>query len=340
MSDTIEKYTIYAVKAVQPWEEESEHYIPIIYEELRNGKARFGWSYFNEADLRVIKRKINDKGWDSLSKEEKDAWTHAHFMLEYVRKGDYFVYINMPEYGKCTIVKITGEYDFSEIQYSDKKWNDFRHCMSCEFIATFDRSSNIVHPYLRRRLSLQRAWWRVYAKKEFEELLQLLKTGKQGKEADERFEEEMNKYLDKISEELYRVFPGKNLEDLLIDVFKNLPNVKDVQKGPDVNGADLEIEFESGVEIEGLQKTELCAVQVKSYEGEIGYTQEAIDDIRKAFTSNPDYTCGLIVSTALKMTADFEKELEKLRKETGKDVGILLGKDLARLIVKYGINKE
>ena len=326
------EYTIFAVKAIQPWEEGSDYWMPRIYNDLKKGKARFGWSYFDKADLKKIKVKIDNGGWNSLNNEEKESWIHAHFMLSYVKQGDYFVYINMPEYGKCTIVKITGEYNFSEI-WDNGKEGDFRHFLPCEFVATFDRNSNIVHPYLRRRLGLQGAWWRIYAKQEFEELLQEIKEGRQGKEVKERFEEEMNKYLDKISERLNYIFPSKNLEDLLIEVLRNLPNVLDVRKGPDVNGADLEIEYETGLEIEGLQKKELCAVQVKSYEGEMGYTK-AIEDIRRAFDSNPDYTCGLIISTALKITEEFEVELEKLRKDTGKNVGILLGKDLARLVVK------
>ncbi|AZR73593.1 hypothetical protein BBF96_09445 [Anoxybacter fermentans] len=332
----VEEYTIFAVKTIQPWEEGSEYWIPRIYEELKKGKARFGWSYFVEADLRKIKAKIDKNGWNSLSDKEKDSWKHAHFMLSYVKPGDYFVYINMPEYGKCTIVKITGEYIFSEI-WDDGEEGDFRHFLPCEFVAYFDRNSNIVHPYLRRRLGLRGAWWRVYAKQEFEELLQEIKEGGHGKDVKERFEEEMNSYLDEISKKLHHIFPGKNLEDLLIGVLGKLPNVKEVRKGPDVNGADLEFVYESGFEIEGLQKEGLCAVQVKSYGGKMGYTK-AIEDIRRAFDSNPDYTCGLIISTALKMTEEFEEELEKLRNDTGKNVGILLGKDLASLIVKYGIH--
>ena len=123
-----------------------------------------------------------------------------------------------------------------------------------------------------------------------------IKKGGHGKEVKERFEEEMNNYLDKISEGLHHIFPGKNLEDLLVEVLRNLPNVLDVRKGPDINGADLEIEYETGLEIEGLQKKELCAVQVKSYEGEMGYTK-AIEDIRRAFDSNSDYTCGWLCCT-------------------------------------------
>lgn len=333
-----EKYTIYAVKTKQPWEEDFKYWTPLIYDELKKGKARFGWSYFDDADLNKIEKKIKKDGWKSLNNDEQEAWNHAKFMLLYVKPGDYFIYINMPEYGKCTIVKITGEYDFSEVWDKEKK-GDFRHFLPCEFLATFDRNSDIVHPYLRRRLGLQGAWYRIYAKDEFKELLNGITTGAPGKKAKSRFEEELDKYLNKISEELYHTFPAKDLESFLIEVLKNLPNVIDVRKGPDVNGADIEIEFETGLEISGLKKKELCAVQVKSYEGKMGY-KKAIEDIERAFDSTPDYTCGLIISTAQEMTEEFEAELNQLREEKGKNVGILLGKDLSRLIVKHGIQNN
>jgi len=255
-------------------------------------------------------------------------------MLDAVKEGDYLIYINMPEYGKCTLVKINGDYTFC------KPWcgDDFRHMRTCEFIATFDRNSNIVHPYLRRRLSLQGAWWRVYAQKEFEELLTSLESGKAGKSPEERIKEEIDKELNDIVNNVYRIFPEKSLEGFIMEIFKRMPGIREVRKGPDRNGADLEIEFERGLEINGLLKTELCAVQVKSYEGNMGYTR-AIEDIRRAFNSGRGYTCGLIVATALEMTKEFEIKLEELKKEMKKDVGILLGKDLARMVVKYGLDE-
>jgi len=39
------------------------------------------------------------------------------------------------------------------------------------------------------------------------------------------------------------------------------------------------------------------------------------------------------------MLKEFERELAKLREETKKEVGILIGRDLAHLLVKYGRGK-
>lgn len=336
-----EEYTIYGVKVVQPWDEEgdADYWIPPLYEEIKKGRARLGYGWYDGADLRQIKVKIEKKGWDALSKNEKCTWGHTGFIFDYeVKVGDYFVYINMPDYDKCSVVRIVegpeGIYTFTNI-WDKNKENNFRHAVSCEFIGTFDRNSLIVHPYLRRRLGQPRAWYRIFAKKEFEELLVSLETGVKGKSDKERLEEHIDKHLVEIVKEVNRNFPGKKLEDLLLEVYRKVPNVKEVRKGPDINGADLEIEFETGLSDGGLQNIEFCAVQVKSYEGKMWFT-EAIDDLKRAFASNPKYTCGLIVSTALEMTEEFEEKMDALRKE--KNVDILLGKDLAYFLTKYGID--
>ena len=50
-------YTIYAVKAPQPWDKEANYWIPLLYDQLKEGKARFGWSYNSSLNLNDIKRK-------------------------------------------------------------------------------------------------------------------------------------------------------------------------------------------------------------------------------------------------------------------------------------------
>jgi hypothetical protein len=115
-------------------------------------------------------------------------------------------------------------------------------------------------------------------------------------------------------------------------LYRNVSNVKAVRKGPDWDGADVVIEFEAG--IPGMPRTEVCAVQVKAYEGIMGY-EKAIRDIEKAFATNPQYTCGLIVSTALEMTSEFEARLESLREKSGKPIGTLLGRELAFNLIRY-----
>lgn len=107
----MEDYTIYAVKTVPPWEEESKYWTPLILNELKNGRARFGWAYKDELDAVLIKGKLENVGWNGLTEDEKGCWSHCAFLLE-VKANDFFVYINMPTYGKCSAVKIKGGYEF------------------------------------------------------------------------------------------------------------------------------------------------------------------------------------------------------------------------------------
>lgn len=332
--------TIYGVKAVQPWEKEkgADYWIPKLYEELEQGRARFGWGWFDGADLEKIEAKLKKGGWGALQEDEQEVWSHAGFLLQEVKPEDYFIYINMPSYGQCTIVRITGGYSFGAIWDQDGE-GDFRHVLPCEYVASFNRNDNIVAPFLARRLKLQRAWYRIYACEEFDELLRSLKEGGKGKPPEQRLQEDIDAKLLEIAVQAYRHFPAKALEGLVAKVLKDLPNVREVRKGPDVNGADLEVEFELPLGLLGMQGSQLCAVQVKAYEGPLGY-KKAIEDMRKAFVSNRKYDQGLIVSTALEMTPEFEGELQKLKGETGKDVGVLIGRDLAYVLIQHRFNLD
>jgi hypothetical protein len=327
-------YVIHAVKAVQPFEESAPYWIPQLYDELKKGRARFGWCWL---DLKSLREKIEHSGWEKLGEKERNLWGHASFFLD-VSEGDYLIYINMPEYSKCTLVRVVaGGYSYSRVWDSNEQ-KDFRHVLPCQFVATFDRNDPIVAPYLSVRLKLQGAHWRIYAEDEFTELLTALTSNKKGRTAEERLHSGITDALASAAESIRRNFPRKELERLVEALYRNVPNVKSVRKGPDWDGADVVIEFEGG--IPGLPRTEVCAVQVKAYEGALGY-ERAVQDIEKAFVTNPQYTCGLIVSTALEMTSEFEDKLEKLRDKHGKPVGTLLGRDLALNLIKHhGVGAE
>jgi len=327
-------YTIYAVKAMQPWEDEAAYWIPQIYEELRDGRARFGWAW---DDLKAVKSKIDESGWDQLDADQKELWKRTSFLLG-VKPGDYFVYINMPKWGQCTLVELTGTYSFSEIWHPEGG-NDFRHLIACRNPCTFERNALIVPPYLSARLKLQGAWYRIRAHKQFQELLRNLATRAEGRTASARLREAAEKELMRVAELIQENFPGKSLEPFVKKVLRILTGVMDVREGPDKDGADLVIDFESGLDLNGLRKEGCCAVQVKSYEGRMAH-KRAIEDIRKAFRLNPNYTCGLIVSTALELTDHFESSLDELQRQTGKEVGLLIGKDLARLFLRSGILED
>jgi hypothetical protein len=326
-------YQIFALKTDS---EENDYWKPRLFESLRNGKARFGWSYAKDGDLLLIKQKLSSGGWQHLSEDEKGCWK-AGFLLE-VKKGDYLIYINMPVYGKCTIVQVDGPYEWDS-------WDrDFNHCLKINpgTLKVFDRNDKGVDASLSRRLKLQGKYWKIYLKKEFEGLLSKIEagslTGELSTENDrlQSLLEDISPFLKKISERVQHHHPEKKLEELVGLVLNKIPEVKNVERksGPADLGADVVFEFETGLPFGRLEKVEKCAVQVKSYQGVLGYPK-AIQDIENAFASDDSFTCGLIISTALEMSKEFENELDRLHDRTKKPVGVLVGEELSKWLIKY-----
>src|SRR5208337_2174503 len=99
---------------------------------LKGGEGRFGWSYNENADLRKLAQRIQTAGWDSLSDDEKDCY--QPFLLD-IKAGDYVVYINIPDWGKCTVAKVTGSYEW---RFDDDDFNH-RFPVDPKFIHVFDR---------------------------------------------------------------------------------------------------------------------------------------------------------------------------------------------------------
>ncbi len=328
-------YTIFAVKA----EQENASLTKALFQELRQGRARFGWSS-EGYDPRDLQDKTERNGWTSLKRDEQDYFAKTSFLLN-VRPDDYFVYVNMPSYGRCTVVKIVERegtrpddiFQFTP-EWGGPPQDDFRSMLPCSFLFEFDRNADVVHPYLSKRLKLMGAHWTIGETAKFEELLRNLHSGASGKSASERLREQVDKQLLTIGNQIYQIHPEKKLEHFVREVMARMPRVKNAVKGPDVNGADLEFKFESGIESLDLGRTEVCAVQVKCYEGVID-DDRAVTDIERALHSDA-YTCGLIVTTATSASQRFQSAVGDLRGRLGKPIGLILAKDLAALFLRYG----
>lgn len=192
------------------------------------------------------------------------------------------------------------------------------------------------------RLKLQGRWWRTYLKDEFNELLEALKGGISSTlrtpASNLRFlSNEIQPFLLNITRRIQHTHPNTDLERLLTEVFKKFPGVTEVkwQGGAGDHGADILVTFREGLSIPGLEKQSLLVVQVKSFEGKHWDTQ-AVEDIRRAFEYYRDANMGLIISTADSSTPVFEEALDRLRQESGKPVALLLGPDVAALLLRYG----
>ena len=319
--------TIYAIKAP-----ENEEDVDTVFQSLRLGVGRFGWSYIETANQRDLHDQVNQDGWDSLNTAEKDCY---HDFLLNIAENDYAVYINVPVWGQCTLVKIEGEY------YFDYDGVDFNHRFPVypDTVIVFGRNDKVVHPALSARLKLRGRWWTIYAEEEFNLLLDKLQVGAEPAQRTpednlRHLSEEIWNPLSNIATKIHHTHPNKELESLVSMVFERVPGVRHVlpRRGRADRGADLLVELEFG-SIPNLVQT--LVVQVKSFEKELRDTS-AIDDIRRAFEHHSNASMGLIVSTATRRSDQFQNELDQLQEESGKPVALLIGANLAAFCLHYG----
>lgn len=324
-------YNIWAIKGTDDDGRNRE-----LEKSLKNGTARFGWSYVKTADLKQLQQRIDKKGWDSLTDKEKDCY--QPLLLE-VQPGDWWVYVNVPERGKCCAALVTSPYKWLG------QFHDFNHSVATDrkSFFKFDRQDAAVPPYLRARLMLMGRKWRIYAQHEFERLLEANRKGRLGSPYTEKTEADslsadLQEELDKVTALIQKNYPHRRLELLLAEVFKRIPGTHVTHHGgPAEHGADLIVEYEDWLAVEGLLPPKKCLVQIKAYEGKQLDTG-AVEQIERAFKQYPDADMGLIVSTASKSTPQLDAALDKLREKSGKPVGLLIGRNVATFVFRWGLD--
>ena len=327
-------YTIYALRGSGTTDRDAS-----TFRSLQEGVGRFGWSYVETADLGELQRRIH--AGDSLTEEERDC--RQRFLLD-IKKCDYVVYINIPEWGKCTLGRVKGPYYW---RWEDEDFNH-RFPVDPASVRVFDRNDAIVHPQLSSKLKLQGRWWRINGLHgEFESLIESLREGRDGRprtiEANLHWlKNEIQSDLESITVKIHKSYPGSELEKPIAAAFRNVPGVKEVkeQGGSGEQGADLLVVFEWEIPVAGIQEERTCVVQVKSFGGEMWETK-AVNQIRRAL-QYWDADMGVIVSTASSGSEALDNALDTLREELRqesreKPVYLLIGEDVAAFLLRYGI---
>ena len=325
--------TIYAIQSSS-----SPEYIRAVYESLKLGEGRFGWSYVATADLRALKKRREEGGWGLLEKDEQDCY--QGFLLR-IKPGDYVVYINVPERGQCTLAKVTGEYFF---QFDDE---DFNHRFKVDpaSVREFNRNDRMVLPSLSVRLKLQGRWWTIYREGDFKQLLSALEKGTEPASATpettvQDLFKNIEPNLQEITKKIHEYHPNKALEDFVRVIFEQVPEVESVepQKGLADHGADLLVRFKEREWLPGLVRRDTLLVQVKSYTGK-HVSPSAVNDIERAFEhykeAGENASMGLIISTADEAGDDLKRALDNLQEKTGRPVALMIGTDVARFALKY-----
>jgi hypothetical protein len=185
----------------------------LVYESLKNGKPRFGWSDDDEHNLR-------------------GPWSENHsqqmFLLQ-IKAGDWIVHVNCPDWGECVAVKVVGEYGF-DAGLKCKYGVDFRHFIPIDpnSLTTFDRGDRNILPKVN--LNPRRRYHRIYAVDEFLKSLDNLKNGTvkfKGNETRELFHlrNTTKELLSQITRLIHEIHKSKDIERFLANVFRRVPGV-------------------------------------------------------------------------------------------------------------------
>ncbi len=299
----------------------------LVYESLKNGKSRFGWSSKDEDDLR--------KPW--AKSHSKQA-----FLLQ-IEIGDWIVHINTPSWGKCTAAQVTAKYNFDEGLQCN--WGDgntspeFRHFLEIDTnsIIEFNRRDENILPAVN--LNPRQRYHRIYAVNDFLQSIENLKQNRVSLKDDERKElfhlrDETDELLKKITHLIHKTHKSKTLEHFLAEVFRKIPSVIYVKEngsgwGTDY-GADLIVTASSP--IGNIDFENILVVQIKSFGGE-HYDLTAVEQVKTGIQQYKA-SAGMIITTAQR-TEQLEAEIQKASDEMGCPIDLLAGDDVAKFVLKY-----
>ena len=296
----------------------------LLYNSIKSGKSRFGWSQNDEHNLAL-----------------KDNWSEHHskqlFLLQ-VCPGDWIVHINTPYWGRCIAAQVTSGYNFDE-GLECKQRIDFRHCFDIDTktIMEFDRRDPNILPSVN--LNPRQRYHRVYAFDDFIKSIENLKSNEvnlSGSESSGEYhlKEKTSEYLAKIATQIQGTHGGKELERFLAKVFRKIPGVVDVNEngfgwGTDY-GADLIVTTSSA--LGNLSLEHRIIVQVKSYQGE----HNSLDAVNQVKIGIDKYsgTAGMIITTA-RASEVLDNKVKEVSDEIGIPIDLLAADDVAKFVIKH-----
>ncbi len=219
---------------------------------------------------------------------------------------------------------------------------DFRHFLAIDVdsIVEFDRKDPNVLPSVN--LNPRQRYHRIYAVQDFQRSIENLKQGKVELQEGESREiyhlrNKTDGFLTEIAQLIHETHRGKELERFLARVFRQMPEVIEV----DENGFGYGTDY--GADLILTTKTSICnlefenriIVQVKSFEG-MQHALSAVDQV-KTGVEKFDGMAGMIITTA-KATPELESYVQKVSEEIGCPIDLLASDDLAKFVIRYAPN--
>ena len=320
----------YVVKTV----DNSGEPIPGVFEELQAGRARIGWSYQDDLDLRLMREKIEQGG--PLNKAEKDAKRCLGFLTR-PTLDDYLLYPHQPKRGQFCVVQVKGEYGYSSEEDGLKA--DFRSFRPCSLMTAepVDLYDEIVPSQLRHRLGVPGRFSEVYDTVPLSIFLNDLPAagriqGDSNRASLQRIHKELRKTL---PDALKREFSRSDLSrKLCADLFERIGYSYVVQEGPAEAGSDIVVTLNEPL-LPDLVEIRI-GVQVFSYKETVEQSdfQDKLNQLLQGWDENSlDY--GVLLTTGC-CSREAKATLQRHNKEHQCQlVRLIDGNELADLFLKH-----
>jgi hypothetical protein len=330
-----QEYNVFVVKAIDP--DVPGYSIPGVFEELNNGKARIGWSYQDDQDLRIINKILRNN--EDLNAAQKSAKRCLNFLTN-VQPGDYFIYPNQPSPSKFVIIKVTSEYSYSAA--NDAIDGDFRSYRKCELVygKPVDISDPIVPSQLRARLGKPGRFSILNDVDLFKAFLNDIDRAGTIKE------DSTSLRLSRITKQLHKTIPNLirvqySQHDFSRLFCKELFEAMDlnyrIQEGPSEKGSDIVVTISNPL----INDEFAVGIQAFAYEGTVTAQklQEKLDQLLKGWQANAlDY--GVLLTTG--ECGEEGRKLIGNHNKTNKDkpVRLIDGPELTKLFLKYFYQRQ
>lgn len=319
---------------VKTTDKDSGEPIPGVFEELQASRARIGWSYRDNLDLRLIQDKIQQGS--PLNKGEQDAKRCLGFFTR-PALDDYLLYPHQPNRGLFCVVQVKGEYDYSAAE--DGLDGDFRSFRPCSLITAepVDMYDEIVPSQLRHRLGRPGRFSEVYDTGPLSIVLKALpEAGRIQDDSNKvRLQRIHNELREKLPDVLRREFSRADLSRKLCpDLFERMGYSSVVQEGRAEAGSDIVVSLGSPLLPDSVEIR--IGVQAFAYEGiiEESNLQEKLDQLLQGWDAN-SLNYGALLTTGL-CSKEAEEALGRHnRNEPDRLVCLINGRDLADLFLQY-----
>ena len=300
-----------------------------VFVELQTCRARIGWSWGDDQDLRLIAR------GEPLNEDQRNAKRCLRFLTE-VQPQDYLLYPNQPVIGSFSVVQVEGEYSYSA--RNEGVGPDFRSYRPCSLVTPepVDMRDEIVSSQLRHRLGRPGRFSRVYDTIPFYRFLEDIENAGQRQDGSVRMQVQRihGDLRRNLPHALRREFGRADLSRVFCaELFERMGYSSDVQEGPAEHGSDVVVTVDDPLlPNEGVQ----IGVQAFSYEDPVDAPalQEKLNQLLAGWEVNLlDY--GVLLTTG--RCSEGAKAVVSAHngESPNKRVRLIDGDELADLFLKY-----